>query len=95
MTTLIVAFLNLTNAPKSEGKYEYCSALNVGAENSRKLFFHCRIVVLRYEGRHTWTTVPSYTTVVHFCRSNSYLLYWNTSDTPDTSKLECNGRVLA
>jgi len=30
MTKLIVAFLNITNAPKSEGKYEYCSALNAG-----------------------------------------------------------------
>jgi hypothetical protein len=28
-----------TNAPKSEGKYEYCWALNVGAKNSKTLFF--------------------------------------------------------
>ena len=39
MTKLIVAFLNIPNAPKSEGKYAYCSTLNVGAKNSKKLFF--------------------------------------------------------
>ena len=33
-TSLIVAFLNITNAPKSEGKYDYCSTLNVGKYTS-------------------------------------------------------------
>ena len=39
MTKLIVVFLNITKAPKSEVKYEHCSALNAGAKNSKKLFF--------------------------------------------------------
>ena len=44
MMKIILAFLNITNAPKSEGKYEYCSALNVGAKYSKKLFFTAELL---------------------------------------------------
>ena len=37
MTKLLFAFLNVANAPKSEGKLQYCSVLKAGAKTFKNM----------------------------------------------------------